>query len=59
MTNKEVLNSFIKYCKENPNQRFWQALRNWSMFNFIWVSNSRSIDEHDLKDTFYFTEIAK
>lgn len=27
---KETLESFVKYCEENPEQRFWQALRNWS-----------------------------
>jgi len=38
--NSEVLASFVKYCKENPEHRFWQALRNWSKFNFICAGNS-------------------
>lgn len=27
--NKKSLDSFSKYCLENPNQRFFQALTNW------------------------------
>lgn len=34
--NKKVLDSFIKYCEENPELRFWQALRNWSFYDFIY-----------------------
>jgi hypothetical protein len=29
------LDSFVKYCRNNPELRFWQALRNWSGSNFI------------------------
>lgn len=45
---------------ENPDQRFWQALRNWSGHNFILVAKALSIWELDsvdrdtVKDTFYF-----
>lgn len=28
--NQEELNSFVEYCTAHPEQRFWQALRNWS-----------------------------
>ena len=52
--NNKVLESFVQYCKENPKQRFWQALRNWSGFSFVWVSNDYILDG-DLRDTFYFT----
>jgi hypothetical protein len=51
--NKETLNDFVKYCEENPKQRFWQALRNWSGFKFVWVSDSNMIND-TLQDTFYF-----
>ena len=37
--NAKVLASFVAYCKANPNLRFWQALRNWSGFNFVYVSD--------------------
>lgn len=30
MKNKKLLNSFVDYCLKHPNERFWQALRNWS-----------------------------
>lgn len=28
--NQKQLESFTTYCKEYPEQRFWQALRNWT-----------------------------
>lgn len=33
--NSKALKSFTDYCRANPSQRFWQALRNWSGFAFI------------------------
>lgn len=47
--NSQELESFVQYCKEYPNQRFWQALRNWANVGFIGVSNNRKYWE----DTFY------
>lgn len=53
--NFELLESFIKYCQENPEQRFWQALRNWSGHSFVLVSEeSNHGDIEDIVDTFYF-----
>jgi hypothetical protein len=37
--NSEVLADFVKYCREHPEQRFWQALRNWSEYPFLLVSD--------------------
>jgi hypothetical protein len=36
--NGEKLLQFIEYCLNHPEQRFWQALRNWSghFFIFAW-----------------------
>lgn len=28
--NSEKLASFVAYCESHPDERFWQALRNWS-----------------------------
>lgn len=28
--NKQLLDSFVEYCNDNPEQRFYQALTNWS-----------------------------
>lgn len=47
--NVDTLTSFIMYCRAHPEQRFWQALRNWSGFCFIYAGN---ISIHI--DTFYF-----
>lgn len=59
--NQKQLKSFTLYCENNPEQRFWQALRNWNQIenpshNFIITAeidplfNSRWINE---MDTFY------
>ena len=57
------LQSFIKYCKKHPEQRFWQALRNWSGYDFILGSTHYDPFMFDVKfleknkveidDTFY------
>lgn len=59
---KSQLESFTKYCQENPDQRFWQALRNWSKYSFIFGA-SHSLSEltglsksHFIEDTFYKEE---
>ena len=38
--NSEVLADFVKYCEENPEQRFWQALRNWTDYDAVLVARS-------------------
>jgi len=50
--NGEVLLSFIEYCDAHEDERFWQALRNWSEFDKIHASNNG--EEGGLRDTFYF-----
>lgn len=56
--NKTTLDSFIAYCKEHPEDRFWQALRNWSRWKFILVSNAPYYEldftDGSLRDTFYW-----
>jgi hypothetical protein len=47
----EMLDSFIDYCMTHPQERFWQALRNWAQVGFIYVSN-RPVG--GVVDTFYF-----
>lgn len=53
--NQEMLQSFAKYMMEHPTQRFWQALRNWSDTNFIFMSDATSHEDakNHLQDTFY------
>lgn len=46
---RATLSSFIRYCVTHPEERFWQALRNWSGYNFVCVSDNNI--EHE--DTFY------
>jgi hypothetical protein len=53
--NSFVLSSFVAYCEKHPEQRFWQALRNWSGCNFIYVSDcADNHSNNEIKDTFYF-----
>lgn len=33
--NSVVLASFVAYCETHPDERFWQALRNWSGYHLI------------------------
>jgi hypothetical protein len=47
-----IASDFIEYLSKNPEQRFWQALRNWSGHSFIYVSED-PIDNENVKDTFY------
>jgi hypothetical protein len=57
--NNETLESFIIYCAEHPQLRFWQALASWAGYSFIFASdtgphdlNTFSID--DLTNTYYW-----
>ena len=49
-TGVELAEEFLNYCKENPDQRFWQALLNWSRVPFIFWS-SRPIFKAKEKET--------
>jgi len=40
--NKEMLDSFTEYCKENPRQRFFQALTNWMGVPYIGLAREPS-----------------
>lgn len=58
--NQKTLNSFIKYAKKNPEQRFWQALRNFSGYDFIYgykydgkAKILEALEKLGLEDTFY------
>lgn len=52
--NEAILKQFIAYCKANPEQRFWQAIRNFSGFPFVMYKNEL---EGKAVDTFYFEGI--
>jgi len=57
MENKKLLESFTDYCNKYPKERFWQALRNWSSYNFILVADDHDFENGEfknIKDTFYW-----
>lgn len=37
--NAQSLASFTQYCLDHPEERFYQALRNWSGHDFIFAGN--------------------
>lgn len=45
-----TLISFLVYCIAHPEERFWQALRNWCGANFVAVS----MRGNTWTDTFYW-----
>jgi len=52
--NFKLLISFGKYCIFHPQERFWQALCNWSKHNFIYASDGDGYDDYSsLVDTYY------
>lgn len=65
--NIKLAEDFLKYCKEHPELRFWQALRAWSGFAFILKADIKGkfdrLDEgdpwKDPVDTYYFERKAK
>lgn len=69
--NERMLASFTEYCKSYPEQRFFQALRNWTRenldadCNFIFIAPSEFLDTETftaeqacdmLQDTFYWDD---
>ena len=52
--NFQLAYSFFCYCRTYPEERFWQALRNWSGHNFILVSKNLPPIQLSINDTFYF-----
>jgi len=44
---------FLEYCRHHPEQRFWQALRNFTKYGFVYVSEQNHSDIEGLYDTFY------
>jgi len=48
--NKKLLDNFVAYCQQHPEERFWQALRNWVGKDFILVTK-KGVDRTELNDT--------
>ena len=53
--NWELVRDFARYCDEHPEERFWQALRNWSGWSFIFGADGDTYEQamDRLKETFY------
>lgn len=54
---EEKAKSLLKYIQENPQQRFWQALRNWSKAEYIYKGKcDKKVDDIIAIDTFYLKD---
>lgn len=53
--NKLLLENFTDYCRSHQEQRFWQALSNWSG----WMIIAAQPPVHEGHDTFYWEETKK
>lgn len=51
--NTKVLLSFIVYCFNHPEERFWQALRNWSKCSRI-EALIKQRGEGSIHNTYYW-----
>lgn len=61
--NSTMLAAFTAYCRQHPEERFWQALRNWTEFSFIFSARvAKEGEDYDfillgtplkVYDTFY------
>lgn len=51
--NEIKLKSFVAFCKQHPDLRFWQALVAWSDYNVIYGSKGDNLKTGDLHDTYY------
>src|SRR5687767_8978552 len=47
--NSEALIDFVMYCSKHPNERFWQALRNWSGYSSVFGGDYIYSDKGDVK----------
>ena len=52
MTTIKMAEDFLNYCKQYPDQRFWQAIRNYTGFPFVFVKTDL---ESGGIDTFYIS----
>lgn len=56
MKSKKLLDSFVAYCYAHPEQRFWQALRNWCGWSFLFVGKTSIPHVGTYRDTFYWED---
>ena len=52
--NQDLLIEFGQYCANHPDERFFQALRNWMKVRYIYISNDTVSYCPKIIDTFYF-----
>ena len=55
--NKNLMIEFQNYCIDHPDERFWQALRNWAKVERIYATRFSEDDDDTLvEDTFYWNK---
>ncbi len=48
MSKNNQLKSFIAYCEKHPEERFWQAIRNFSGYAFIYGQEEGELVSHGI-----------
>ena len=57
--NSKLLKSFVKYAEANPEQRFYQCLKNWAGVSFVLVATGLNLHDGefvDIRDTYNWDE---
>lgn len=56
--NELLLEQFTEYCANHPEERFFQALRNWMEVGYLLVADGADKSDvlTDVQDTFYWNE---
>lgn len=55
--NMDTLGDFLEFCLQNPEQRFWQALKNFTGVDKICVEKyNKELNDSIYEDTFYWKD---
>ena len=59
--NELLLEQFTEYCANHPEERFFQALRNWMETGYLLVADGTDKDDKftGIEDTFYWDDKGK
>lgn len=52
MSAEPLLRELADYCAAHPDERFWQALRNWAGYQYVFAGDEYKITSQH--DTFFW-----
>jgi len=55
----KLLDEFTQYCANHPEERFFQALRNWMETGYLLIAEGTDKNDNytEIKDTYYWNEL--